>query len=127
MSVDSIKAPCCGKYHNHYGGADMAIYLKTLVLLAAILWGGISKPLHAQNVDSGIWWNPSDAGWGLSIEQQNNVLVVIGYTYSSTTGAGIWFFTSGVMSSTTTYSGRMQTYAGGSPPGGVGTGAAPAT
>jgi hypothetical protein len=39
----------------------------------------------------GLWWNPSESGWGLSIAHQGDVLFAVWYTYDHD-GEPTWFF-----------------------------------
>lgn len=81
-----------------------------LIVTALVVAG--ARDVRAQNVDAGLWWVPSLSGWGLSIDQQNGMLAIIAYTYDSNRSP-IWYLSSGVMTSNTTYSGRAYSYTGG--------------
>src|SRR5206468_650585 len=39
---------------------------------------------------SGLWWNPSESGWGVHFTQRRNILFAAWYTYD-TTGAPKWY------------------------------------
>src|SRR5450631_1324373 len=63
---------------------------------------------------TGLWWDPDESGWGLSIEQQGPIMFVGWYTYDQT-GASTWY----VMSSCTVIgdgcSGNIYSTTGGAP------------
>ena len=85
--------------------------MRKLALCVAFLLAFV-RPAAAQNVDAGLWWVPSLSGWGLSIDQQNGQLVVIAYTYDGNRSP-IWYLSTGIMTSNTSYSGRAYSYTGG--------------
>lgn len=66
---------------------------------------------------SGWWWNSSEAGRGYSIEIVNGTLFFALYTYASD-GTAIWYISSGRMTDSLNYSGRLQQYASGQTLGG---------
>lgn len=39
---------------------------------------------------TGLWWNPNESGWGMSITQHGNMIFAVPYTYDST-GQPTWF------------------------------------
>lgn len=86
--------------------------LLRILAVIALLTLGFAGGARAQNVDAGLWWSPANAGWGLAIDQQNGALVIIAYTYDGSRGP-VWYFSSGAMTSNTTYSGQAYTYTGG--------------
>ena len=54
---------------------------------------------------TGIWFNPAESGWGLTISQQGNQLFPVMFTYSAA-GKPVWFFGSNISRGTDgTYSG----------------------
>lgn len=83
-----------------------------MLFAALALLLGLTSSVRAQNVDAGLWWVPSLPGWGLSIDQQNGMLVIIAYTYDSNRSP-VWYLSSGMMTSNTSYSGRAYSFTGG--------------
>jgi hypothetical protein len=61
---------------------------------------------------SGWWWNPNESGRGFSIEVQGSTLDVVAFMYDGN-GNPVWYISSGPMSSTTHYSGRLDQIGGG--------------
>lgn len=39
---------------------------------------------------TGLWWNPDESGWGMSLTQQRNIVFVTWYTYDEA-GAPVWY------------------------------------
>jgi YVTN family beta-propeller protein len=55
----------------------------------------------------GLWWNPSESGWGVHLAQQGNILFATWFTYD-TDGSGMWLVMSnGVNVGPSTYSGTL--------------------
>jgi len=60
------------------------------VLLVAVLWGVILAPsMVFATIYTDWWWNASQSGHGLNLNQQGNTLTAAWYTYDQT-GAGMW-------------------------------------
>jgi len=54
-----------------------------------------------------LWWNPTEAGWGMNIAHQGDILFVTLFTYDSD-GAGLWLVGSRVeRTGASTYSGTL--------------------
>lgn len=58
--------------------------------LAIGLAVGIVAPAAAQQLKSTVWWDESEAGWGLYIADQGNVLAPFWFTHDSD-GEPVWF------------------------------------
>jgi hypothetical protein len=56
--------------------------------------GGVAKAIGGFNYQD-LWWRPAEAGWGVNIAHQGNILFATWYTYDAT-GKGMWL----VMSNT---------------------------
>ena len=54
----------------------------------------------------GLWWNPAESGWGLSIAQQPNAMTATWFTYE-TAGGGIWLTVQAGRSGDGTYVGTV--------------------
>ena len=66
----------------------------------------ISQFLPPDNYQ-GLWWNPSESGWGVHLVQQGNILFATWFTYD-TDGTGMWLVMSnGVNTGPSTYSGTL--------------------
>ncbi len=66
---------------------------------------------------TGWWWNSSEAGTGFSIEKRNSNLFIAGFLYGSS-GAPVWYLSTGAMSSSSAYSQPLSQYGGGQSLGG---------
>jgi hypothetical protein len=54
-----------------------------------------------------LWWNPSESGWGLSINQQYRTLFAVWYAYG-TNGQPVWYvMPGGSWTASNTYSGTV--------------------
>lgn len=89
--------------------------------LAALLLAFAAAPASAFIPESGLWWNPAQSGRGLTLEVQDNLLLVYGYLYRAD-GAPTWFTSAGPITytynsqgvlQTVVYSGQLDTYSGG--------------
>jgi hypothetical protein len=54
---------------------------------------------------TGMWWNPSESGWGINVSHQGDIVFATLFTYDST-GAPMWVMMTGLLQS------DGQTYAG---------------
>ena len=66
---------------------------------------GASAPPPAPNYQ-GLWWNPSEDGWGINIAQQGDLVYMTWYTYDAN-GKASWLAMLGTKSATGTYSGNI--------------------
>jgi YVTN family beta-propeller protein len=59
-------------------------------------WGsfiGAGSPTQAAQAPgylSGLWWNPSESGWGLQVTKRRNLIVATWFTYDNT-GNQVWY------------------------------------
>ena len=60
----------------------------------------------SQNNNTALWWNPSEAGWGVNVNHQGDILFATLFTYD-TSGAPMWLVMSGG-----TRQGNTDTFAG---------------
>ena len=66
---------------------------------------------HGENYQ-GLWWNPDEPGWGVSIAHQGDILFASWFTYDVDTG-GMWlYFPNAAKTETATYSGALYRNAG---------------
>ena len=83
------------------------------ILVAAILW--LSAPAFAtpQPVDAtGLWINPEESGWGISLVHQGNTLFGLLYVYD-TNGTALWLSMSeGRQTGPRTFSGTLYASSG---------------
>src|SRR5882724_1743233 len=62
--------------------------MKRLLCAGAMLWSVLAMPAFAQQY-TGLWYDPSKSGEGVSIQQDGTTIFVLWYAYDST-GKGIW-------------------------------------
>ena len=63
---------------------------------------------------SGLWWNPQESGWGMTITQQSNIMFVTIYTYAPG-GAPVWYVASNCTIAASGCSGDLYRVDGGRP------------
>ena len=61
---------------------------------------------------TGWWWNASEPGTGYSIEKSGSNLFIAGFLYGSS-GAPVWYLSSGAMASSSSYSQPLYQFGGG--------------
>ena len=63
------------------------------LLCPAFSWGGYNSymafPSGTAPSYEGLWWNPSESGWGVSIAHQGDILFAVWYTYDRD-GSPMW-------------------------------------
>lgn len=64
---------------------------------------------------SGLWWNASESGWGITVTQQGNIAFVTMFTYDSQ-GAAVWYVASNCAISTDNCHGVLYRVSGGRAP-----------
>ncbi|HET7402767.1 MAG TPA: hypothetical protein VFJ62_13320, partial [Usitatibacter sp.] len=70
----------------------------------AVLLSGVT---HADDRNlQGLWWNPAESGWGLSIAQQRNAVTATWLTYEAS-GRGVWLTLEAARSGDGTYAGTL--------------------
>jgi hypothetical protein len=93
----------------------------SLSLSASIV---ITRDAHAFTLETttpaptnptGIWWNPSESGWGLTFTQQANLIFVAMYTYDAA-GAQRWYVVSNCLVAGDGCTGDFYAVTGGSAP-----------
>jgi hypothetical protein len=77
-----------------------------------IVAGGAAAGPAAGMPQTGWWWNSSESGRGFFFEVQGTTLFLSGFMYDSA-GRPVWYTSSGAMTGTTVYQGRLLQYAGG--------------
>ena len=75
----------------------------------------IDRIAAVPNNFQGLWWNPSESGWGLSLTQHGNILFVAAYTYDDA-GLPIWYVITNCPVTPTGCSGDLYRVNGGTPP-----------
>jgi len=89
--------------------------------LAALLLAVTATPASAFVPEGGLWWNPAENGRGLTLEVQDNVLIVTGYLFRAD-GAPLWVNSAGPLVytynsqgalQTVVYTGQLNTFSGG--------------
>jgi hypothetical protein len=74
-----------------------------------------ATPTPAPAVYQGLWWNPNESGWGMSITQHRNILFSAIYTYDQT-GLPLWFVIPSCLLAGTSCTGDIYKVSGGTPP-----------
>ena len=64
---------------------------------------------------TGLWWNPNESGWGMSITQHGSMIFAVPYTYEAT-GQPEWYVMSSCAVSANTCSGTLYKVTGGTSP-----------
>ena len=84
----------------------LALFLAAWIGNAAAQYG--EGPQEDNRIYTGLWWNPSESGWGLNLTQHaSNVIFGVWYTYESD-GTATWYvMPGGSWTSSTTYSGAL--------------------
>jgi hypothetical protein len=77
-----------------------------------IVAGGAAAGPAAGMPQTGWWWNPNESGRGFFMEVQGTTMFLAGFMYD-TQGRPTWYTSSGAMTGTTLYQGRLLQYAGG--------------
>ncbi len=94
-----------------------------LVIFMALMFG-VPRASSAYTLDTtppppthvtGMWWNPSESGWGITFTQQANIIFVALYTYDST-GTARWYVVSSCLVSGDGCTGDFYSVQGGSAP-----------
>jgi hypothetical protein len=65
-----------------------------------------NAPLGHLSNFQGMWWNPSESGWGLYVAQQGDVIFALWFTYDAN-GHATWFAMTAPKVDATTYSGPI--------------------
>jgi hypothetical protein len=68
-------------------------------------------PVSAQQLKSTVWWDASEAGWGLYIADQGNVLVPFWFTHDSD-GEPVWFLAPTTRQADGSYRGEFERITG---------------
>jgi hypothetical protein len=63
---------------------------------------------------AGLWWNPTESGWGVTVTQQTNIIFVTMFTYDSA-GMPAWYVASNCKVSGDGCTGELYEVTGGSP------------
>ena len=64
---------------------------------------------------SGLWWNPNESGWGMTVTQQSNIMFITMYTYAPG-GAPVWYVASNCTVAAAGCTGDLYRVDGGRPP-----------
>ncbi len=65
------------------------------------------------NFKTGLWWNPAESGWGVTLNQQGNIIFATIFTYD-TNGLPIWYVASNCSMSGESCTGELYKVLGGS-------------
>ncbi len=88
---------------------------------ATLTWPGGTAQIERLAFDTGIaeyapktgwWWNDQQSGTGWSIEVQGDTLFLVGFMYAET-GNPVWYYSSGPLSTFSSYSGTLLQFANG--------------
>lgn len=95
------------------GGRRGGSFLTVMVALTLLALAKV--PSFAQNVEPGMWYDPSQGGRGYAIETQGSSLFVAAYVYDSA-GRATWYASQGattISGGQVFYSGPLEAYGGG--------------
>jgi hypothetical protein len=73
-------------------------------------WGAVTDPALATNYQ-GLWWNPAEAGWGISLAHQGGTIFATWFTYDAQ-GRPWWLIAEMHRDAAGTWSGTVATVAG---------------
>jgi len=73
----------------------------------------VAPPVAALSYQ-GLWWNPNESGWGMSVSQHNSMIFAAFYTYD-TAGKSIWYVASNCVVAGSGCSGEVYQVSGGTP------------
>jgi hypothetical protein len=69
----------------------------SLVFVAVTAWAPAARAQQSYSVDTshvspltGLWWNPTESGWGLTLTQQSNVMFATLFVYDAS-GNATWY------------------------------------
>jgi len=65
-----------------------------------------------ENPKTGLWWNPDESGWGVTLTQQGDIIFVTMFTYESS-GIPIWYVASNCAVTEESCSGELYKVVGG--------------
>lgn len=68
----------------------MRSLLVRLFLLLVLFIPALSSAASSSTSLTGLWWNPNESGWGMSLTQQGTTVFVAWYTYDSN-GKPVWY------------------------------------
>ncbi|CAN5286240.1 hypothetical protein BH11PSE11_BH11PSE11_07930 [soil metagenome] len=75
-------------------------------------WDFMKSKSRPRTALTGLWWNPNESGWGMSLTQQGSVIFVAWYTYDAA-GKPSWYVMSNCALIGQTCSGDIYSVAGG--------------
>lgn len=76
---------------------------------------GAAVPVAAVASYQGLWWNPNESGWGMSVTQHNNMIFAAFYTYDQN-GQPVWYVMSSCPLSGASCNGEIYKVSGGTSP-----------
>ncbi|MCR4298414.1 MAG: hypothetical protein NUV75_06645 [Gallionella sp.] len=68
----------------------MRSFIIRLFILSSLLIPAFASAATSSTSLTGLWWNPNESGWGMSLTQQGTTVFVAWYTYNST-GQPVWY------------------------------------
>jgi|GEM_PF-1938188 len=88
-----------------------------LIFGTLLLFGSAVSAFAAGTSYQGLWWNPNESGWGMTITQHGNTIFAAQFTYTDT-GQPIWYVISNcpLSTSTNTCTGDIYKVIGGTSP-----------
>jgi hypothetical protein len=121
-SIATIAALRCGIEPAHSRKPGHALHAAFRLLLACLMF--FAPPLASAagftvntsgSALSGLWWNQSESGWGMSLTQQGPIVFVAWYAYDAS-GAPVWYVMSNCAVFADSCSGELYKVSGGTPP-----------
>lgn len=90
----------------------MRSFFIRLFILSGLFFSALASA--ATSSLTGLWWNPSESGWGMSLTQQGTTVFVAWYTYDSN-GKPAWFVMSSCPLAGSSCTGDIYSVKGGTP------------
>lgn len=92
----------------------MRSLLVRLFFLLILFFPALSSAASSSTSLTGLWWNPSESGWGMSLTQQGTTVFVAWYTYDSN-GKPVWYVMSSCPVVSNSCTGDIYDVKGGTP------------
>lgn len=92
----------------------MRSFVIRLFILLGLFFPQIASAATSPTSLTGLWWNPDESGWGMSLTQQGTTVFAAWYTYDAT-GKPVWFVMSSCPISGSGCTGDIYDVRGGTP------------
>jgi len=89
------------------------LFLAALMLFSTSVFATDLIDTTKDNVVSGMWWVPAESGWGVSFDQQRNVVFAAIFTYEEGAAVPTWYTTTCAPLTHDICTGDLYTFTGG--------------